>query len=161
MKTIDTSVLTNVTLKDVGETILQYCLEIPAWGINCEMKTTYGGTLPCPIKAIKPGDYGYAIKVYGEYEDNKYFNNDTSFIRFTTADGRNFLARGSWVVPYLQAAGYTSNPHLNPQFRADSSFIYPDARISALLNHLPNFDPIELLNKSKNDAGQLLSLKQE
>ncbi len=142
----DNELFRDVVVKDINDEVLKYCVEIPKTGIKYEMPTKFGFSLSVKIDFYKPGDYNYSVRTYQQINENLF--TDDSFIRFTTTEGRQFLAKGGWIIPYLQLAGYTQGNY-SFVFIPNSGYVFSDENISDAIFSVPSSDPFKLASKNR------------
>ena len=135
-----------VELIDIGEEILQYCMEIKGEGfIALQYPTPTRISFPVPVKPITRESHKFALKTYARNRIN-----ETIFI---TAEGKTYMAKGEWIVPYLNEVGYTEGSYgtaiLEPKNK------YKDPVIKEQIDNLVDYDPFtnekpKVYNRKKN-----------
>ncbi len=148
---MDKKLYKEVVVYDISDEILKYCVEVPKQGIRCSMNSTIMQTpLDCDYRLIDPTRYDFSYKSYGRLNENT-FDNDSSFVWFITMDGRNFLAKGRWILPYLKSVGYVQGNYANPVFKVNSAYMFADPEVSNALYSVPNVDPFMVLSNQESE----------
>jgi len=124
----------NVELIDIGDEILQYCMEIKGEGfIALQYPTPTRISFPVPVKPITKDSNKFALKTYAKNRIN-----ETMFI---TADGKTYMAKGEWIIPYLIGVGYTEGSYGTAILTNKNK--YQDPVIAEKINNLVETDPFQ------------------
>lgn len=123
-----------VELVDIGEYFLNYCLEIPKEGFDVlQYPTPLKIAFPVPVKPISRKSQKFALKTYAK--------NRLGETMFITAEGKTYMAKGEWIVPYLIEVGYTEGSYGTAIIEEKN--VYKDPIIREKINNLIDHDPLQ------------------
>ena len=121
-----------VELLDIGEDLLNYCMEIKEEGFEVnQYPLPIKIAFPLPVKPIKKDSHKFALKTYAK--------NRTGETIFITADGKTYMAKGEWIIPYLKEVDYTEGSYGTTILDEKNQYIDPevDEEIHKLIDHDP------------------------